>query len=291
MRSADGLETIVRMDSQRFLTAAVAALIGVVALTAVSTATAADVDQPHFISSQALGLSGGPHGASAPATVSITKCASSPVLANRRFFVQAHMLPVTGTQTMQLRFRFFMKRAGEAETEVKVEGSVGYWEPAVSAKTTKNWIFNKQVDSLPAPGSFRMEVDFQWNGAGSKVVKRQTIRTGGCTQTDLRPDLSITGVTTTAAAGGVNAYYDVSVANVGKGTALASKLVLTVLSPYARVEVNTPSIKAGETKIVRVTGPRCDVGGSALIEVDQGNLLGEASISNNGRAAGCSPSA
>lgn len=288
MRSADGLETIVRMHSQSVRIGAVIALVAMSAFC--GSAAAAEDEQPHFANTQVFGLAGGPRVASSPASVNVTKCSSSPVLANRRFFVQAHMLPVSGTQTMQLRFRFFMKRTGQAESEVKVEGSVGYWEPAVSAKTVKNWIFNKQVDSLPAPATYRMEVDFQWNGTGTKVLKRQTIRTGGCNQLDQRPDLAITNVVTAAVPGTSNISYDVTVANSGKGTALASKLVLTVLSPYARVEVATPTLKVGESKVVRVVAARCDAGGTALLEVDPGNLLSESSTSNNGRAVGCSPS-
>ncbi len=288
MRSADGLETIVRMHSQGVRIGVVTALVTAAALCGV--ATAAEDEQPRFANTQVFGLTGGPHGASAPASVKVTKCTSSPVLANRRFFVQAHMLPVSGTLTMQLRFRFFMKRTGEAETEIKVDGSVGNWEPAVSAKTVKNWIFNKQVDSLPAPASYRMEVDFQWNGAGTRVVKRQTIRTSGCTQADQRPDLAITNVSAASGAGS-SVNYDVTVTNSGKGTALASKLALTTLSPYSRVEVSTPVLKVGESKVVRVVGTRCDSGGTALLEVDPGNLLSESSTANNGRAVGCSPPA
>lgn len=277
------------MHSQRVRICFATALVAAAATCGV--ATAAEGDEPHFANTEVFGLAGGPHGASSPASVSVTKCASSPVLANRRYFVQAHMLPVTGTQTMQLRFRFFMKPIGQAEREVKVEGSVGYWERAVSAKTVKNWIFNKQVDSLPSPAGYRMEVDFQWNGSGTKVLKRQTIRASGCTQTDLRPDLAITSVVASPASSGSNINYDVTVTNSGKGTALASKLVLTILSPYTRVEVATPVLKVNESKVVRVVAARCDSGGTALLEVDPGNLLSESSTANNGRAVGCSPPA
>ena len=279
MRAADGLETIVRMHSNSLRITAVTALMA--AAVFAGSASAADDDQPHFANTQVFGLKGGPHGAATSASLKITKCASSPVLANRRFFVQAHMLPVTGTQTMQLRFRFFMKQTGTAEREVKVAGSVGYWEAPVSARTVKNWIFNKQVDSLPAPASFRMEVDFQWNGTGTRVLKRQTIRTGGCTQTDMRPDLVVTSVVATSVPSTGKVHYAITVKNAGKGSAAASKILVTLLSPYKRVEVATPTLKVGESKVIGIDTDRCDSGGTALIEVDPANLLGEASTTNN----------
>ena len=288
MRAADGLETIVKMDSRTVGIAAATALLAAAVLA--GAATAADDDQPHFANTQVIGLKGGPHGASASASVNITKCASSPVLANRRFFVQAHMLPVTGTQTMQLRFRFFLRQTGQAERELKLAGSVGFWEAPVSARTVKNWIFNKQVDSLPAPASFRMEVDFQWNGTGTRVIKRQTIRTGGCTQTDMRPDLVVTSVVATAVPSSDKVHYAITLKNAGKGSAAASKILITLLSPYKRVEVATPTLKVGESKVIGIDTDRCDSGGTALIEVDPANLLGEASTTNNSRTVGCSPS-
>jgi len=285
----DELKPIVGMNSKPFRVVAIAAVGAAIAATGI--ASAAEADQPHFSNTQVFGLSGGPHGAATQASVRVTRCSSSSVLANRRFFVQAHMLPVPATQTMQIRFRFFMKQSGQAEREVKISGSVGYWEPAVSATKVKNWIFNKQVDSLPAPASYRMEVDFQWLGSSNRVLKNQTIRSSGCTQTDLRPDLAITNVVASPIEGGSQVRYAVTVTNSGKGAASASKLVLTVISPYSRIEVNTPAVKVGESKVVSIIGPRCDSGGTALLEVDPGNLLGESSTANNGHAAGCSPSA
>ncbi|MCX6394776.1 MAG: hypothetical protein NTY57_08015 [Solirubrobacterales bacterium] len=239
----------------------------------------------------------GPAGAAgAPATLTVTKCATSSVLANRRLEIQAHMLAVTGTVSMQIRPHLFYKPVVGAERELKVAGSLGDWEPAISVSATRNWIFNKKIDSLPSPAKYRMEVDYQWNGTGSKVVKRQTLRTVSCNQPDYRPNLTITGVTTSLILSGNRLRYAVTVRNNGKGTALAAQLRLMILPAatpfYYPVDsrgnrLSTGTIKAGESKVLTIDAPSCFAGSTALIEVDPGNLLAESNGDDNIWTGGC----
>ena len=239
----------------------------------------------------------GPAGAAgAPATLKVTKCATSSVLVKRRLEVQAHMLAVTGTVSMQIRPHLFYKPVVGAERELKVAGSLGDWEPAISVNTTRNWIFNKKIDSLPSPAKYRMEVDYQWNGTGSNVVKRQTLSTVSCNQLDYRPNLTITGVATSLILSGNRVRYAVTVRNNGKGTALAAQLRLMILPAatpfYYPVDshgtrLSTGIIKAGESKLVTVDAPSCAAGSTALIEVDPGNVLAESNGDDNIWTGGC----
>jgi len=231
-------------------------------------------------------------GAAAPASVKVTKCSTSPTLSGRRLYVQAHMGAVTGTVTMQIRFHLFYTPSGGSERELVVPGRLGAWEPAVGVKSVRNWTFNKQVDSLPAPAKYRMDVDFQWNGTGSRVIKHQTLPSTSCSQPDIRPDLRISEASSRMMASG-SLRYLVTVTNHGKGTAGPASLQLTIgasrylpRDSHGR-ELKTGSLKVGKSQTLTINAPACPAAGLATLEVDPGNLIAEASVADNLLSISC----
>lgn len=292
MRDGRGLERLVKMLTR------VPAVLVIASAAFAATAMADGQAMPNVHPTVVVPvITHGPAGAAgAPASLRVTKCATSSVLANRRLEIQAHMIAVTGTVSMQIRAHLFYKPVVGAERELKVAGSLGDWEPAISVRTTRNWIFNKKIDSLPSPARYRMEVDYQWNGSGSKVVKHQMLRTVSCNQPDYRPNLTITGVVRTLVVSGSKVRYAVTVRNSGKGTALAAQLRLMILpaaTPFyypvdsRGTRLSTGTIKVGESKVLSIDAPSCFAGSTALIEVDPGNLLAESNGDDNIWTGGC----
>jgi hypothetical protein len=235
------------------------------------------------------------------------------VIAERVMMIRADMFRLTGTTSMRVRFRAFRTIQGEAESELLMNTGekLGYWETPVVATSgaVSHLVFYKRLFSLNAPASFRAEVDYEWYGAGNRLVRSQTVKLGTCVQPDLRPDLVIDHVSVAAIPGRSDALrYRVTISNQGKGRSAPSKLNVRV-PVGAALRTFTPASAQGKellvgridqvgttrkptridplvlTRTVLVDAQKC-TSGSATIEIDPGNLLDEAISANNTYSVG-----
>jgi hypothetical protein len=253
--------------------------------------------------------------ASALATVRSDRCVTSSIIGSRSYVIRADMYRVSGAASMRVRFRAFrtLPRAAEIELKVNAADKIGYWEDSIPAGSggVSHLVFYKRLYSLDAPATFRAEVDFEWYSASNRLMRSKTLSVPKCVQPDLRPDLFISAVSTSAVPGAAGKLrYRVTVANQGKGRSAATKLHIKVAGvsktffPAAsngsellvgsidqagttRKATKADPLKLSRTVLVDVD--RC-TSGAATIEIDPGNLLDESSGENNvyGASVNCS---
>lgn len=253
----------------------------------------------------------------APVTAAVRsdRCITSSVIGTRAYVIRADMYRLTGAVSMRVRFRAFRTLLGAQEAELKTNGAdrLGYWEDSIPTGNggVSHLVFYKRLYSLDAPATFRAEVDFEWYAASNRLLRSKTLAVPKCVQPDLRPDLYISAVTTSAVPGNAGKLrYRVTIANQGKGRSAATKLHIKVAGvnktffPAAtsgsellvgaideagskRKATKSDPIKLSRT--VLVDADRCS-SGVATIEIDPGNLLDESSGDNNvyGGSVDCS---
>src|ERR1700744_5242172 len=117
--------------------------------------------------------------------------------------VQATMRPVTGTQTLQIKFSLSLTASGEPATVV-VAGGLGQWlipsDPTLGQRPGDIWKLSKTVYNLGG-GSYQFSVAFRWLGAKGKVLRTATVQSSSCTIKELRPDLAVRSVKVMSIAG------------------------------------------------------------------------------------------
>lgn len=240
------------------------------------------------------------------ATVRADRCITSSVIGTRAYVIRADMYRVSGASSMRVRFRAYRTLPGAQETELKTNSAdrLGYWEDSIPTGNggVTHLVFYKRLYSLDAPASFRSEVDFEWYSGRGVLLRSKTLAVTRCVQPDLRPDLYISAVSTSAVPGNAGKLrYRVTIANQGKGRSAATKLHIKVAgvsktfypAGATGAELLVGAIdEAGSTRTatrsdplkfsrtVLVDADRCS-SGSATIEIDPGNLLDESSSDNN----------
>jgi len=249
------------------------------------------------------------------ATVKSDRCVASSVIGTRAYVVRADMYRLAGAASMRVRFRAFRTLLGAEETEIKVNSAdrLGYWEDSIPTGNggVSHLVFYKRLYSLDAPATFRAEVDFEWYSASKHLMRTKTLSVSRCVQPDLRPDLYISAVSTSAVPGNAGKLrYRVTIANQGKGRSAATKLHINVpgvsktffpaatngsellVGAIDQAGSTRKATKADPIKLSRtvlVDAERC-TSGVATIEIDPGNLLDESSGDNNvyGASVSCS---
>jgi hypothetical protein len=117
-------------------------------------------------------------GASQPPRASLQGFVCQPAAnqLSRLIEVTAVMRPISGTESMELRFDLLEQRPGHPFRQV-YGGDLGRWRQLSVA----TWTIHKPVVNLPAPAVYRFRVTFRWVGS-SGVIGNQTRVSPLCTQ-------------------------------------------------------------------------------------------------------------
>jgi hypothetical protein len=123
--------------------------------------------------------------APAPGDYSVTleQCVSSGVQAERSVTFVSQMFATATTQKMAMKIVLEERARGEAEYHAVPGPGFGVWrssEPGV-----KIYKYVKQVTSLAAPASYRIDVKFRWVAGKGKVIKHAEQRSSRCFQSPL----------------------------------------------------------------------------------------------------------
>src|ERR1700678_1302752 len=83
--------------------------------------------------------------------------------------VRAVMRPLKGTRRMQLQFNLLSKAAPATTFSVVHGTGLGTWEdptdpPSLGSRPGDIWRLSHPVVDLPAPASYRFQVEFRWIG-------------------------------------------------------------------------------------------------------------------------------
>jgi hypothetical protein len=114
--------------------------------------------------------------------------------AQRLVSVTAVMRPLKGTHGLQLQFDL-LSRTGTAPWTSVHGGDLGSWiSPPKQAiplgsRPGDVWTLNHPVADLPAPATYKFEVQFRWLGAHKRIIGYTVRQSPTCYQPELRPDL------------------------------------------------------------------------------------------------------
>jgi hypothetical protein len=196
------------------------------------------------------------------------------VLPAERVAVFTGSMPAHATSNrMAMRFDLERLRSGERRwRRVARAPTFGVWER--SRPNRAGFVFEKRVDGLQVPASYRVLVRFRWEDARGEIVRRRHARSAACLQPDLRPDLVPETVNAIVDVGGL-ALYEVTLRNVGRSAA----------GPFT-VRVGTGSVEigqlaAGRRTTVLVLAPACALHARLLVRVDADGRVDEADERGN----------
>ena len=216
------------------------------------------------------------------AAVKVTTCTKGPTAAERVAVFRAGMRTLTGASRLSVRFELQESVAGAAYHGVQAPG-LGVWRR--SRAGVGKFAYRQRVKALAQGSNYRVYVQFRWQTAKGKVLKRTARRSKPCRQAEPLPNLAVQRIAATRIAGSPDrAQYAITLINRGTAAAPASNVkLLADGSTVKRAAV--PVLAAGQTTKVLLEARRCAVNLTALADPDL--LVRESNEADNSRTTGC----
>lgn len=215
--------------------------------------------------------------------VKVAACETGLDLADRAAEFSGAMPQAAGSDVLQMRFELEQRRVTMWKP-LAVPG-FGRWEKSVPGAA--GFVYAKRVERLVAGASYRVRVRFRWLDAGGDVVKTATRRSPVCKQPDLRPDLTIVGLTVGDATGPDTSRYLVQVRNAGLGALLQSfRIGLTVNGTPLPPQTLTGLQIAGLGSVA-FDAPDCAPGSMVVATADPDDGISEPVESDNALRVPC----
>lgn len=214
--------------------------------------------------------------------VRVAGCQTGLELAQRAAEFTGSMPAVAGSSVLAMRFELEQRRGGSWRP-VPVPGS-SRWER--SEPGAAGFVFDKRVERLAEGVTYRMTVYFRWSASDGTVLKRATRRSGVCRQRDLRPDLTVTGITIEALPSG-RAHYVVQVLNGGLSALFGTLRVGMVVDGLALTPQPFSGLGIGMIVEVAFEGPTCHPGGTVRAVADPEDSLEEPGETDNALVLRC----
>jgi hypothetical protein len=110
--------------------------------------------------------------------------ASNPL--NRAIEVTAVMRPVSGTETMAMKFVLVRRAVGGGPFAAVRGRDLGRWlaptPPTLGQRPGDKWLENKVVVNLASPYVYRLRVIFRWTGKSDAPLGHTLLQSPLCTQ-------------------------------------------------------------------------------------------------------------
>jgi len=215
--------------------------------------------------------------------VRVAGCQTGLELTRRAADFTSSMPAITGSSVLAMRFELEQRR-GRAWRPVPVRGSAR-WER--SEPGAAGFVFDKRVERLAAGVTYRMTVRYRWFAADGTVIKRATRRSGACRQPDLRPDVSVAGLSTEPLPDG-RARYVVQVLNGGLSALVGTLRVGLTVDGAALEPQPLSGLAVGTIVEVSFEGPACQRDGTIRATADSEDSLDEPGEADNALVLRCS---
>jgi hypothetical protein len=209
----------------------------------------------------------------------------------RTISVRAVMRPLKGTRKLELRF-VLLSKAAPATTFSVVQGTgLGTWvsptDPvSLGTRPGDIWRLSHPVADLPAPASYRFEVEFRWIGPKGRVLGLQVRNTRTCFQPELRPDLAALTFSAQPIAGHPkhDAYTAVIADNglTGAGPFEVQFTFGTVVTDHT-----VRHIKPHQQLTFNFEGPLCESSAPPTMTIDPDQQVDDYNRTNNSLTATC----
>jgi len=214
--------------------------------------------------------------------VRVAGCQTGLELAQRAADFTSSMPAIVGSSVLAMRFELEQRRGG-AWRPVTVPGAAR-WER--SEPRAAGFVFDKRVERLAEGVTYRMLVRFRWSATDGTVIKRATRRSGVCRQPDLRPDLSVAGISTEPLSDGRTRYV-VQVLNGGLSALLGTLRVGVIVDGLALTPQPFFGLGIGTIAELTFEGPACRPGGTVRAVADPEDSLEEPGEADNALVLRC----
>jgi CARDB len=194
-----------------------------------------------------------PAHAAAPGGVSVVRCDK---VAHAVVF-EGRISTYHRSARMQLRFTL-QARTPDDPAWRKV-GADGFGAWIAAPRGVGRYLYDKTVQNLLAPATYRAIVDFRWRNARGRVFHTSRAMSASCRMPDPRPDLTVEQVRVDPAAQAGKRRYVAIVANDGRGDAGPFEIDFTregTLIGTLRLD----GLRAGGERTVFLTAPACAPG-------------------------------
>jgi hypothetical protein len=196
-----------------------------------------------------------PAEASGPAKARLLSCQPALEQADRSATFEGDMRRHPGAVKLQMRFTLQARRS---DRRGWVRVAAPGWDTWTTSDPGKlRYVYDKTIENLPAPGTYRSSIRFRWLDALGRTIASTRRVSPSCRQPDPRPDLELGQI---AYADGA---YSVPVRNDGRSLAGAFDVALSVDgAPQAPRTVT--SLLAGERAVLSIEAPPCDGAGEGV---------------------------
>jgi hypothetical protein len=211
--------------------------------------------------------------------------------AQREVSVTAVMRPLKGTRRLELRFDLLSKTAPASTYSVVHGPGLGTWvtptdPPTLGSRPGDVWKLNHPVADLPAPASYRLQVEFRWIGTHGRVIGGQVRVSQTCFQPELRPDLDAVSFTAQAIPGHPKRdSYTAEIAD--KGLTGAGSFQLQFTFGTTVTDRTVKHIGAHQHKTFTFVGPLCDSSAAPTMTLDPDQQVDDYNRANNSLTATC----
>jgi hypothetical protein len=217
-------------------------------------------------------LAAAPAHAWSPGGVSVTRCDKGLTPDGRVVVFEGRISAVHGARRMQMRFTLQARTPDDPAWRKVTAAGFGAWITA--PRGVSRYLYDKTVDNLLAPASYRAVVDFRWRDAGGHVIRSSHATSRSCRQPDPRPDLTVGQLRVAPAAAAGRRRYVATIANAGRGAAGAFDVDFTRNgTPIGTVTVS--HLTAGRERNVFVSAPACAPGDEIAAVVDARDAVDE----------------
>jgi hypothetical protein len=217
-------------------------------------------------------LAAAPAHAWSPGGVSVTRCDKGLTPEGRVVVFEGRVSAVRGARRMQMRFTLQARTPDEPAWRKVTAGGFGAWITA--PRGVGRYLYDKTVDNLLAPASYRAVVDFRWRDARGHVIRMTRATSRACRQPDPRPDLTVGQLRVAPAAAAGRRRYVATIANAGRGDAGAFDVDFTRNGMLIGT-VTVSHLAAGRERNVFVSAPACAPGDEIAAAVDARNAVDE----------------
>jgi hypothetical protein len=199
---------------------------------------------------------------------------------------EGRIAAVPRARRMQMRFTL-QASTPDAPAWAKVTATgFGTWITAPAGLS--RYFYDKTVDQLLAPASYRAVVDFRWRDAAGRIIRRARDTSRACHQPDPRPDLSAASLAVEPSAAPGRRRYTATVVNTGRGPAGPFEADFTREGALLG-SVQIGGLAAGGERQIAVDAVACTPGEQIAVVLDSTHQVDESDETDNVLSVVCCP--
>src|SRR4051812_37462142 len=180
---------------------------------------------------------------------------------------------------LKMQLRFTLQASTPDAPKFRRVSADGFGQWITAPASARKYLYDKTVQALLVPASYRVAIDFRWR-AGAKTVRSERALSPVCRQPDLRPDLVLRNVRPDR-----DGYVAVV---VNRGKQAAGAFDVDFLRNGTSIgSSRVAGVAPGQAVNVFLPGPACKAGEALMAVVDPRSEVDEADEDNDTLQASC----